>query len=126
MRKIVILEDDYALLDLYSDVLDDAGYSTYPATTIEAIELFFEENKADLIIADLRLGAVDPETTIQVLKTIRQEQNIPVLLISAKMTFYEDICREAGFTHRLQKPFLNSVLIQQAQDLIQDSDNSGS
>ena len=121
MAKIVILEDDHILLDLYSTVLENAGYSTFPATTLKAVQTYFEDQMADLIIADLRLGATLPEQTVKILETIQQVHQIPAVLISAKMTFYEDMCREAGFEHLLKKPFRNGVLVEKAQELISDS-----
>ncbi len=118
MGKIVILEDDYVLLDLYSAVLEGAEYQVYPATTVHAVKDFFVENTADLIIADLRIGAISPEETVQVLQEIQTRHPVPVVLISAKMMFYEDMCRDAGFENLLRKPFPNSVLVQLAEKLI--------
>lgn len=118
MAKIVVLEDDYILLDLYRDVMEGASYLVYPATTIRAVSEYFQENTADLIIADLRLGPVSPEETLQALQEIQLQHPIPIVLISAKMMFYEDICRAAGFEYLLRKPFPNMVLVQLAQKLI--------
>lgn len=118
MAKIVILEDDYILLDLYSAVLEGAEYQVFPATTVHAVKEYFVENTADLIIADLRIGAINPEETVQTLQEIREQHPVPIVLISAKMAFYEDMCREAGFEHMLRKPFPNSVLVQFAEKLI--------
>jgi len=50
MRKIVVLDDDQAILDLLQTVLTDAGYETIRATGPEAIP---ENATADLIITDL-------------------------------------------------------------------------
>ena len=121
MAKIVVLEDDYTLLDLYRDVLERADHDVYPASTLQAIQDYFDNNTADAIIADLRLGASTAEETIHTLKQIKNKHNVPVVLISAQMMIYEDMCRDAGFEHLLTKPFPNGVLIQIAEKVIDDN-----
>lgn len=121
MAKIVVLEDDHTLLDLYRDVLERADHNVYPATTVQAVQEYFDRNTADVVIADLRLGVTTAEETVHVLKQIKSKHDIPIVLISAQMMIYEDMCRQAGFTTLLTKPFPNSVLIQIAEKVMEES-----
>lgn len=120
MAKIVVLEDDYTLLDLYRDVLERADHTVYPASTLQAIQEYFDRNTADVIIADLRLGASTAEETVETLQQIRSNHSVPIVLISAQMMIYEDMCLRAGFEHLLTKPFPNGVLIQIAEKVIEE------
>ncbi|MGJ3237330.1 MAG: response regulator [Anaerolineae bacterium] len=124
MSTIVVLEDDYTLLDLYKDVLEIAHHTVYPATTVQAVEEYFDQNTADLIIADLRVGATSAEATIHAIKQIHTRYNVPVVLISAQMMVYEEMCHDAGLTNTLTKPFPNGVLIQIAEKVIAEANQS--
>jgi len=121
MSKIVVLEDDYTLLDLYRDVMERAGHTIYPASTVQAVQEYFDENMADLVIADLRIGVTSADETVRILKQIHAKHSTPMILISAQMMLYEDMCRRAGFDHLLTKPFPNGVLIQLAEKVIEEN-----
>jgi CheY-like chemotaxis protein len=121
MAEIVVLEDDFTLLDLYKDVLERDGHKIYASTTVQAVQEFFAQNHADLCISDLRVGLLDGSRTIQALKRIVNRYHIPMILISAQMMVYEKECREAGFKHLLTKPFPNSVLVQVVAKVLEEA-----
>lgn len=121
MAEIVVLEDDFTLLDLYRDVLERDGHKVYASTTVQAVQEFFSQNQADLCISDLRVGLMDGNRTIQALKQIVSRYNIPMILISAQMMVYEKTCREAGFEYLLTKPFANSVLLQTVTKVLEET-----
>ncbi len=123
MFKIVILEDDLILLELYRDVLTLADYEPLTISSLDSIQAYFETDTADLIIADLRLDATSAEKTLEVLQKIRLQHPIKVILVSAQMMIYEAKCRQAGFTHLLTKPFPNSVLVQMVQQVLHDDES---
>jgi CheY-like chemotaxis protein len=121
MAEIVVLEDDFTLLDLYRDVLERDGHTVYASTTVQAVQEFFGQSRADLCISDLRVGLLDGNRTIQALKQIVSRYNIPMILISAQMMVYEKACREAGFQYLLTKPFANAVLLQTVRKVLEES-----
>lgn len=121
MAEIVVLEDDFTLLDLYRDVLERAGHKVYASTTVQAVQEFFGQSHADLCISDLRVGLLDGPRTIQALKRIVNRYNIPMILISAQMMVYEKECREAGFNYLLTKPFSNALLVQMVEKVLSET-----
>jgi CheY-like chemotaxis protein len=123
MAEIVVLEDDFTLLDLYKDVLEREGHKIYASTTVQAVQEFFGQSHADLCISDLRVGLLDGHRTIQALKKIVSRYNIPMILISAQMMVYEKECREAGFKYLLTKPFPNSVLVQLVAKVLEEAES---
>jgi CheY-like chemotaxis protein len=126
MADIIVLEDDFTLLDLYREVLQREGHTVYATTSVQAVDEFFHQNTADLCIADLRVGLVDAKHTIQTMKRIRQRYHVPIILISAQMMLFEDTCREAGFEYMLSKPFPNSKLIEWVNRVLTTSQSAGS
>lgn len=120
MADIVVLEDDFTLLDLYRDVLQREGHTIYATTNVQAVDEFFHQHTADLCISDLRVGLMDARHTIETMKRIRQRYQVPMILISAQMMLYKDQCLEAGFTYLLTKPFPNSKLVEMVNQVMAD------
>lgn len=110
MAHVVILEDDTTLVKLYQDVIGREGHSVDTFETVEDFLAYFEQQTADLVVADLRIGIMEGYETIPLYRKISDDHNIPMLLISAQMMIYENDCREAGFEHTLMKPFSNRTL----------------
>lgn len=109
MSKILIIEDEEAIAELEKDYLELSGFKV----TIEnngdtGIERALQE-KFDLIILDLMLPNVDG---FEICKRVREEQNIPVIMVSAKK---DDIDKIRGLglgaDDYMTKPFSPSELV---------------
>ena len=81
MNKILIIEDEEAIADLEKDYLELSGFQ---------VEIEHEGDKGlerampseyDLIILDLMLPGMDG---FEICRRIRDEKNIPILMVSAK------------------------------------------
>ena len=109
MSKILIIEDEVAIADLEKDYLELSGFDV----TIEnagdtGLERALSE-KFDLVVLDLMLPGMDG---FEVCKKIREEQNIPILMVSAKK---DDIDKIRGLglgaDDYMTKPFSPSELV---------------
>ena len=118
MPKILVLEDDYFLLRLYTKTLRAAGYDIEPSLSVEiALEVFGYED-FDLIISDLRVGTFDVEKLIKRLQRLLEARQVPILVISAHMDMYEAQCRSAGLQYLLPKPFSNQALREKVAEIL--------
>ena len=80
MEKILIIEDELDIQELLKNYLEEEGYETEQALDgIEGIGKFRKEN-FDLILLDVMLPKVDG---FGVLEMIRQESEIPVIMLTA-------------------------------------------
>ena len=109
MRKILIIEDDLSIAELQKDYLELNGFEvTICKDGIEGLKTL-NENKFDLLILDLMLPKMDGYS---VLRSIEEEKDIPVLLVSAKK---EEIDKIKGLTlgadDYITKPFNPSELV---------------
>lgn len=83
MADILIVEDNKELAVLLADFLCAAGYSVCTAATgNEALELY-KEKGAKLVLLDIMLPGTDG---FAVCRKIREEDNVPVIILSARMT----------------------------------------
>ncbi|MFJ8216322.1 response regulator transcription factor [Bacillus cereus] len=101
--KILIVDDDKEIRNLISVYLENEGLKTQKAEdAIEALELL-EEKRFDLIILDVMMPTMDG---IEACMKIREERNMPIIMLSAKS---EDIDKiqglASGADDYLSKPF---------------------
>jgi DNA-binding response OmpR family regulator len=82
MKKILLVEDDPFLIDIYSDKFKKAGFEVEAVADGGLILNKVKETKPDLIVLDLVLPHLDGW---EILKQIKEEANInqiPVILFS--------------------------------------------
>lgn len=109
MSRILIIEDEEAIADLEKDYLELSDFEVeIEHTGNEGLEKALKEN-FDLIVLDLMLPGMDG---FEVCKKIREEKNIPILMVSAKK---DDIDKIRGLglgaDDYMTKPFSPSELV---------------
>ncbi|MDE7358709.1 MAG: response regulator transcription factor [Lachnospiraceae bacterium] len=109
MRKILIVEDEEAIADLEKDYLELSDFEvTIENTGDKGLEAALS-GSFDLVILDLMLPGVDG---FEVCKRIREEKNIPIIMVSAKK---DDIDKIRGLglgaDDYMTKPFSPSELV---------------
>lgn len=109
MSKILIVEDEEAIADLEKDYLELSGFSVEIAADGIEGEKKALSGEYDLIILDLMLPGKDG---FEVCKAIREKNNIPILMVSAKK---DDIDKIRGLglgaDDYMTKPFSPSELV---------------
>ena len=109
MSKILIVEDEEAIADLEKDYLELSDFEvTIENTGDKGLETALSAN-FDLVILDLMLPGMDG---FEVCKRIREEKNIPIIMVSAKK---DDIDKIRGLglgaDDYMTKPFSPSELV---------------
>ena len=56
MRKILILEDDPSVAELYAEVLRSAGHEVIVRTSFEEARTYLKLNPPDALLVDVRVG----------------------------------------------------------------------
>jgi two-component system, OmpR family, KDP operon response regulator KdpE len=102
-KRILIVDDDPAILRLLSTNLKARGYEIYTATdgaeSLEAVQKDF----IDLIILDLMMPKVDG---VEVCRRVREWSDIPIIILSARGDENDKVkCLELGADDYLTKPF---------------------
>ena len=81
MSRILIIEDEEAIADLEKDYLELSGFDVQICNKgDEGLQAAMAE-KFDLIVLDLMLPGMDG---FEICKRIREEKNIPIIMVSAK------------------------------------------
>lgn len=93
MPKILLIEDDVELADLYKMQFEKAGFQfTYLINGLEALAKIYED-KPDLILLDIMLPGVDGLKILNELKNKEATKNIPVVILS---NLPEESAKEKG------------------------------
>jgi DNA-binding response OmpR family regulator len=88
MYKILLVEDEPHLLELYQEELQDEGYEVMTTMDGEEAVLLTKKNLPDLVVLDIKIKKLHG---LEVLKKIKEfNKDLPVVLNSAYETFKSD------------------------------------
>lgn len=117
MSRVLICDDEKAIVDAIEIYLTQEGYETLRAENgMEAVKLVQQNEDIQLVILDVMMPKMDG---IAALKRIREFSAVPVLMLSAKS---EDVDKIAGLTHGaddyVTKPFSPMELLARVRSQI--------
>ncbi len=113
MKKILAADDDPAILEVLTFMLEDAGYDV--KTTVNGqTEQMAQEFLPDLILLDIWMAGSDGRTICKSLKSHKLTQRIPIIIISANKDTTR-IAKEIGADDFLSKPFEMEELLQKVK-----------
>lgn len=114
--NILIVEDEKEIREGVSEYLAEVGYRVISAEDgMQAIELF-KNNKIDLVILDIMLPKANG---FVVLNKIRQESNVPVIMLTAMSDDYTQIMSfDEEADDYITKPFSIIVLHKRIEALL--------
>lgn len=119
---ILIVENDINLRDALADTLQFAGYSIALAEHGQAAIARMNEQLFRLIISDVQMQPMDG---MELLSSIRQQQNLPVVMMTAYGTIEKAVdAMRLGAADYLVKPFEADELLQVVKRLLPESGKS--
>ena len=102
-KKILIADDDPAILDVLTLFLEEVGYKV--ETTLDGLTLqTFENGYPDLLLLDIWMSGWHGRDICLFLKSQEATKRLPIILFSANRET-EQIAREAGADDFITKPF---------------------
>lgn len=120
MFKIMVVEDDPILRDLFCSVLSNNGYRPLPASDgLEAFDIL-DDSCVDLIITDVMMSRMDGYEFIRSLREAKY--STPVLIITAKQTAADkQMGFRAGTDDYMVKPIDVNEMIWRVKALLRRS-----
>lgn len=111
-KRILLVDDDTALLRLLSIRLRNAGFDIETVLSAEQALLNLDEFRPQLVITDLRMGDMDGMTLFEVIH--RNRPTLPVIILTAHGTIPEAVAAtKRGVFGYLTKPFDSEQLMLQ-------------
>ena len=115
---ILVVDDESRMRKLLKDFLVAKGYKILEAEDGEkAIEVFAENrNKVKLILLDVMMPKLDGWS---VLRKIRQESNVPVIMLTARGEEQDELFGfELGVDEYISKPFSPKILVARVEAIL--------
>lgn len=113
-KKILVVDDEEHICDLFKDVFCKAGYSVFTAQTGEdALEIFKRESIATIFL-DLKMPDMDG---LELCKRMRIDDPVACIhAVTGYATLYDLAeCRSVGFDDYFTKPILLDQLLRAAE-----------
>ncbi len=106
---ILIVEDNKELAGLLCDFLRGENYTVFAAESAEKALSLYERYGARLIVLDIMLPGMDG---FGVCKKIREESNVPILIVSAKTAKEDKLCGlDLGADDYIEKPYDIDIML---------------
>lgn len=122
--KILVVDDEPAILELVTYNLEQAGFSTLTATDGEAALRLVEEERPDLVILDIMLPKMDG---FEVCRIIRTRYNTPILMLTARREEVDRVLGlELGADDYMVKPFSPRELVARVRAILRRAAEAGS
>ena len=116
--NILVVDDESRMRKLLKDFLSAKGYQILEAEDGEkAIEVFeMNKNKIKLILLDVMMPKLDGWS---VLRKIRQESNVPVIMLTARGEEQDELFGfELGVDEYISKPFSPKILVERVEAIL--------
>lgn len=122
-KNILIVEDEKGIATMEQNYLHKAGFTcTIASDGSEALNLFYENNY-DLIILDLMIPKLSGE---QVLNVIREHSDIPVIMVTAKVSEKDVLSGlRSGADDYIKKPFSGNELVERVKAVLRRFKSNG-
>ena len=109
MKRIMIIEDEPALRDELSVLLQNAGYEPIAVTDYDNVSEQMKVADADLILLDINLPNVNGETLLQ---DFRKEHDTPVIMLASRTTEIDEVLSMSyGADDYITKPYNPTILL---------------
>lgn len=104
-KRILLVDDEPAILEIFSMLLREAGYRVDTAEHAIAAMCAVVRARPDLVLADIRMPIVDGKALVAELKGARDTKDIPVVAITGyDGRGAQESAFKAGYDGYLTKP----------------------
>jgi DNA-binding response OmpR family regulator len=115
-KKILVADDDAAIVDAIQLILEDADYTVETTLNGEDV-LKMEDNFPHLILLDIWMSGQDGRTICKYLKKQKLTRHIPIIMISANRDTSQ-IAKTAGADDFITKPFEIDELLKKVKKYV--------
>ncbi len=105
MKKILLVEDDPFLIEIYTAKLENAGFSVDVASDGDMVMNKMKEVKPDLVVLDIVLPNIDGWEILREIKRNEEFKNVKVVILS-NLSEKEDV--EKGIEEGADKYLIKS------------------
>ena len=117
MKRILVVDDDPDILEVFQLALETEHYRVFPLLSPRYIFKTIREFNPDLIILDIMLNGMDGRAVFKELKSNPETERIPIIMASARYDENYIASQKLMPDDYLEKPFNITALIQKVNKL---------
>lgn len=115
-RKVLIIEDDFALADIMKALLQKNGYEPHHAADGEAGVAAARKIRPDVVLLDVRLPKMDGYAVCRALRTEEKTKGAKIIMVTQAGLMGEvETAFSAGAHDYLTKPFDSDRLLKKIE-----------
>lgn len=115
--KVMVVDDEYDLLQAVCGVLEDEGYEVKGCDSGKAAVACLQQDHFGVIVLDVMMPKMNGLQLLKIIRDMPEGANLPVILMSAVPVGSTDFAA-IGFNFFLEKPFDIDVLLNAVQHLL--------
>ncbi|HEY0161282.1 MAG TPA: response regulator [Edaphobacter sp.] len=116
-RRILLVDDEVAVLLTLKAVLEIAGFEVETAASGKEGRLKLRSHEYDMVISDMRMES--DEAGAEMIRAAREAACQPAVALLTAFPLAEEDWQELGADHMLVKPMQTRVLLQQIDRLME-------
>jgi CheY-like chemotaxis protein len=116
MKRVLVVDDEFGLLEALGEVLAEAGYAVSIARNGSDALKRVAETRPDLVLCDYMMPVMDGPRFVRALRADPQTAKLPVVMMTAVKL--KNLPEGLELSGTLQKPFSIDVLLAQVKQLI--------
>lgn len=121
MKKILIVDDEFDIVDVLGDVLTVEGYQVVTASNGREGLMRLRDTIVDLVLLDCMMPIVDGPEMLRLMREDERLLNVPVVMMSAAEMRRQ--VQALGCSAFLKKPFDLNTLLQTVARLVSAGEN---
>ena len=111
MKTVVVIDDEYAIVETLVDVLELNGYTCVTAANGQQGLEVIEQQHPDLVITDLMMPVMDGRELVAKMRSQQQFETLPIILITAAQEAADTTNEDDAHFMYMRKPFAVSELL---------------
>lgn len=120
MVKVLLIDDDNLLRNLFRKRLEHVGYEVALAADGKAGLAMAEQFEPDIILLDFQMPKLNGDEMLAMLRDTEWGKSIPVIMMSA-VTSLEEVANLEFVNGVMYKPITNRELLEAIDNLLQPS-----
>lgn len=121
MRTILIVDDEFDIVDVLGDLLTAEGYQVITASNGHEGLVRLRESPVDLVLLDCMMPVVDGPEMLRMMRENENLPKIPVVMMSAAEVRRH--VQDLGCSAFLKKPFDLNTLLETVARLVETNEN---
>lgn len=118
MKKVIIAEDIWAILEKEQSFLNRSGIRIFPAASNEKALALHKAEKADLIIAKLNMQEMSGEMLCSLIRNDDELRNVSIIIVCSENDADLERCVRCRANAFISSPINSAVLLQEAHRLL--------